>query len=399
MFESKQNKCIKGWRTKNLIKHFVRCSHKMNNPKLMTCLLLLIVLVLPGIGDLSTGSGRAEEEEYFGKSIPDPSYPYREENVYFVNEESDVKLAGTLTLPDAEELYPASVLISGGGAHDRDYTMFGQKPFMVMADYLSRRGIAVLRYDNRGTGESTGNRSISTTEDYAGDALAAVKFLKSRSDIDPDLIGLIGHSEGGTIGSLVAKVTSDVGFLVMIAAPGLSGVEYNLQYEESVGKAMGLIEKELEERRAFQKKVFEVVLNEKEAETAGARLVEIYREEYPDLTKEKIEAGINRLISPWFVYSLSYDPSTTLKSLRCPVLVIFGGKDVQVPPEGNAKAIRHALAASESEDYRVEIIPDLNHLMQTSITGSPEEYGKIEETISPILLEVIGSWARERLID
>ncbi len=336
---------------------------------------------------------------YFNSGSPPLPYTYRAANVYFVNEQSDVNLAGTLTLPDGNPTFPAAVLISGGGAHDRDYTIFGQKPFKIMADYLSRRGIAVLRYDDRGTGESTGDRSISTTEDYAEDALAAVEFLKSRSDIDPDRICLIGHSEGGTIASIVAAKYPNISCVIMIASPGLGGVEYNLQYEMAVGRAMGLTEKKLEERRAIQEKVFEVILNKKDGDTAKVQLTKIYRENYPDLTEEKVEAGLKRLLSPWFIYNLTYDPATTLKSIQCPVLVIFGERDVQVPPKDNAKAIRGALAGSESNDYRIEIIPELNHLMQTCVTGSPEEYGKIEETISPILLELIGDWTQEWLFE
>lgn len=367
--------------------------------KLITCLTVVIALVALGVGDLSLGSGQVQERESINYDTPVPPYPYEEEDVYFVNEGANVKLAGTLTLPDRKPPYPSVVLVSGGGAHDRDYTVFGGKPFLVLSDFFTRRGIAVMRYDDRGTGESTGDRSISTTKDYADDALAAVQFLKSRSDIDPDRIGLIGHSEGGTIASRVAVESSDVAFAVMMATPGLRGIEYNLQYEESMGRAMGLTREELADRRAFQEEVFGIVLGERKRYIAKEKLEEIYRANYPNLPEEMLRSGIKRLLSPWFVFNLKYDPEVTLKSITCPVLAIFGEKDAQVPPAGNARAIEKALASSKSEEYSVEIIPDLNHFMQTSKTGSPEEYSRTEETISPDLLELIMGWIEERLAD
>jgi hypothetical protein len=362
-----------------------------------TVYLAVALLIALGVGGLGSEQAKGEELIKYGTAVP--PYLYEEKEVSFVNKKANVILAGTLTLPDRDPPYPSAVLISGGGAHDRDYTIFGGKPFLVVSDFLTRRGIAVLRYDDRGTGESTGDRSISTTKDYAGDALAAVQFLKSRSDIDPDRIGLIGHSEGGTIASLAAVESSGVAFVIMMATPGLAGIDYNLQYEESIGRMSGLSEKDLAERRAFQERIFAVVLGEKDKDIARRKLEEIYRKNYPDLSKERINWGIKRLLSPWFVYNLRYDPAVTLESIRCPVLAVFGEKDVQVPPEGNAKAIKEALGRSGSYNHVVEVIPDLNHFMQTSETGWPEEYGKIDETISSAVLELIGDWIKLQLGD
>jgi len=371
----------------------------MKLAKLPICLAVVVSLLALGVGGLSLGSEQVEEKESIDYEAPTLPYPYEEEEVSFVNEGANVKLAGTLTLPDREPPYPSVVLISGGGAHDRDYTIFGSKPFFILSDFLTRRGISVLRYDDRGTVESTGDRSISTTKDYAGDALAALEFLKSRSDIDPDRIGIIGHSEGGTIASLAAVESSDVAFVVMMATPGLTGIEYNLQYEESIGRMSGLGKEELAERSAFQEKIFAVVLGERDRDSAKEKLEEIYRTNYPNLPEEKIKRGIERLLSPWFIFNLKYNPKVTLKSVTCPVLAIFGEKDVQVPPDGNAQAIEKALTSSKSVEYAVEILPDLNHFMQTSVTGSPGEYGEIEETISPIVLELVGGWIEKQLTD
>jgi len=365
----------------------------------MICLTVVVTLLALGVGSLSLGSEQVKEKESINCGIPVTPYPYEDEDVYFFNKRANVILAGTLTVPDREPPYPSVILVSGGGAHDRDYTILGHKPFLVLSDFLTRRGIAVLRYDDRGTGESSGDRSESTTKDYASDAIAALEFLKSRSKIDPDHIGFIGHSEGGTIASLAAVESSDVAFIVIMATPGLGGIEYNLQYEESMGRIMGLTGEEIAQKKDLQKKVFKVILGEQDRNAAEEKLEEIYRANYPDLPEERLRSGIKRLLSPWFIFNLKYDPEVTLKSITCPVLAIFGEKDAQVPPDGNAQAIEKALASSKSEEYSVEIIPDLNHFMQTSETGSPEEYGRIEETISPELLELLEDWIEERLAD
>ncbi len=323
---------------------------------------------------------------------PVPPYPYNEEDVTFLNEESNIELAGTLTWPADEQPCPAAILIPGVGAHDRDYFILGHRPFLVLSDYLTRRGIAVLRFDERGVGASKGDRSQATSEDYARDVIAGVDFLKTRKEINPHLIGLIGHSEGGTIAALAAAGSSDVAYIVMMGSPGLPGVEYNYQYEESMGRALGLSEEAIAAKRAFQERALNVVLHEKDYAVAEEKLRRIYEEFDPHIPETQKKVAVKRLLSPWFRFNVTHDPGDTLRALKCPVLAITGEKDVHVPPDGNIEAIRHALEAGGNRDYIVEELPGLNHFLQTAETGAPLEYGKIEQTISPIVLELVGVW-------
>jgi pimeloyl-ACP methyl ester carboxylesterase len=326
---------------------------------------------------------------------PVPPYPYNEEDVTFVNREANIELAGTLTWPREEHPCPAVILIPGVGAHDRDYFILGHRPFLVLSDYLTRRGVAVLRFDERGVGASKGDRSQATSEDYARDVMAGIDLLKARKEINPRLIGLIGHSEGGTIASLAAARSTDVAYMVMMGSPGLPGVEYNYQYEESMGRALGLSEDAIAAKRAFQERVLNVVLHEKDYDIAEEKLRRIYQEFDPRISDMQEKTAVKRLLSPWFRFSVTHDPGATLRVVRCPVLAITGEKDVHVPPDGNMEAIRHALETGGNRDYTVEELPDLNHFFQTAETGAPLEYGKIEETISPIVLELVGVWILE----
>ncbi|HKJ66616.1 MAG TPA: alpha/beta fold hydrolase, partial [bacterium] len=230
---------------------------------------------------------------------PIPPYPYNTEDVTFVNSKANVELAGTLSWPEQGSPYPAVILIPGTGAHDRDYSMMGHRPFLVISDYLTRRDIAVLRYDERGVGASTGERSQATSEDYAMDVLAGVEYLAGRRQIDPDRIGLIGHSEGGTIASLAAASSQQVAFIVMMASPGLPGVEYNLQFEESMGRVMGLGEEVIAGKRVFQERVFNILLHEKDLYVAKNELRTLYAELNPELPEERIQSAIARFLSPW----------------------------------------------------------------------------------------------------
>jgi len=328
---------------------------------------------------------------------PVPPYPYEELDMTFVNTEAEARLTGTLTLPRTGGPFPAVVLIPGGGAHDRDYSILRHRPFLVLADYLTRHGIAVLRFDERGVGASTGDRSQATSADYAEDVLAAVDALRSHEQVDPNRIGLIGHSEGGTIAAIAAARDRGIAFIVMLGAPGLPGKEYHLQFEESTARSLGQSEEAIAARRSFQERILSVVLEEKDPAVAEARLHRLYQELSPSMPEANVQAGIKRLLSPWFRFNLIHDPGATLQTIRCPVLALIGEKDVQVPPAGNLEAIRQALQAGENRNYQVEELPRLNHFLQTAPTGSPAEYGKIEETIAPAALKLICTWILENM--
>jgi pimeloyl-ACP methyl ester carboxylesterase len=323
---------------------------------------------------------------------PSPPYPYESEEVTFANPGAGVSFGGTLTMPREGRPLPAVVLISGGGPQDRDATMLRHRPFLVLADYLCRNGVAVLRYDDRGVGESTGDRTEATTRDFAGDAESAVAYLRSRSEIDPDQVGLIGHSEGGMIAPMVAARDPRIAFIVMIAAPGLPGDEYNYQYEESVGRAFGMSEDIIATKRDMQERIYKVLLSDDSASVAAAKIRDIMLEADPNTPPARMEGAIQRFVSPWFREALAYDPAATLRKVTCPVLALYGGKDIQVPAERNAEAVEAALRHGGNRDFTVETIPDLNHIFQTAQTGLPDEYGKIEETFSPQALDVITRW-------
>lgn len=341
---------------------------------------------------------------------PVKPYPYDEEEVVYENEEAGVKLAGTLTLPRSEGPFPAVILISGSGQQNRDEEIVGHRPFLVLSDYMTRRGIAVLRVDDRGTGGSTGNFSQATTEDFAGDVLAGIEYLKSREEIDPTQIGLIGHSEGGLISPLVAVKSQDVAFIVLMAGPGITGEEILYLQSDLIARAEGADNETIARNNELMKNIYSVVKEEENNTIAAEKLRKLLTEELANMSEEEkqnagyseadledqVNTQIQALLSPWMRFFLTYDPAPTLKEVKCPVLAINGEKDLQVPPEENLKAIEEALEAGGNEDYTVKELSGLNHLFQTAQTGSPSEYARIEETISPAALELIGDWISER---
>ncbi|HII81653.1 MAG TPA: alpha/beta fold hydrolase [Methanosarcina sp.] len=350
---------------------------------------------------------------------PVKPYPYDEEEVVYENEEAGVKLAGTLTVPQSEGPFPAVILISGSGPQNRDEEILGHRPFLVLSDYLTRRGIAVLRVDDRGVGGSTGNLSQATTfsqgttEDFAGDVLAGIEYLKSREEIDPDRIGLIGHSEGGLIAPMVAVKSPDVAFIVLMAGQGITGEEISYLQSDLISRAEGVDNETIARNNALMKSMYSVIKEEQNDTIAAEKLRKLIVDEVENMSeKEKMNSGysedvldaqvnaqVQNLISPWMRFFLTYDPVPTLMKVKCPVLAINGEKDLQVPPKENLQAIEEALKAGGNRDYTVKELPGLNHLFQTAQTGSPSEYAKINETISPAALELIGNWVSEHTAD
>ena len=336
---------------------------------------------------------------------PKKPYPYDEEEVTYENKTGGVKLAGTLTLPRAKGLFPAVLLITGSGPQDRNEALLGHKPFLVLADHLTRKGIAVLRVDDRGVGGSTGSVSTSTSEDFAGDVLAGVEFLKTRKEINPKQIGLIGHSEGGLVAPMAAAKSVDIAFIVMMAGPGLIGEEILYLQGALIAKANGAPDEAVAKSRANQQAIFTVVKEEKDNASAEKRIRESVARMTAELTEEQkkaaggdagIEAQLKAVLTPWFRYFLTYDPKPALMKVKCPVLAINGEKDLQVPVDENLKAIEETLAAAKHKDYKVVKLPGLNHLFQSCQTGSPNEYQKIQETMSPAALDLMSDWILKR---
>jgi len=338
---------------------------------------------------------------------PKKPYPYIEEEIIYENKEAGIKFAGTLTLPSKEGPFPVVLLITGSGPQDRNEMVFGHRPFLVLADYLTRQGIAVLRADDRGVGKSTGDFSQATSEDFASDVLAGIEYLKTRKEINPKQIGLIGHSEGGLIAPMVAVKSANVAFIVLMAGTGLTGEEILYLQSDLISKAMGVSEQEIAKSRQFNAKIFSVIKEEEDNEIAKERLqqtVMAYLAELSDEEKNRIgdpeeylKAQLQNLLSPWSRFFLTYDPKPTLSKVECPVLAINGEKDFQVPPKENLSAIEEALKAGNNKNFTVKELPGLNHLFQTAQTGLPSEYAKIEETISPVALKIISDWILEQI--
>ena len=325
---------------------------------------------------------------------PVKPYPYKEEEVTLANAKANVTLAGTLTLPPGPGPFPAAILLSGSGPHDRDESLAGHRPFLVLADRLTRKGIAVLRFDKRGNGKSTGDYAKATTEDFAGDADAALAFLKTRKEIDARKIGLIGHSEGGLIAPIVAAHSSDVAWIVLLAGPALKGEDILLLQSELILKAAGVGEGEVSRTLAFDKQTYALVRLEKDPAALEAKLNDLVHSTSTGaaLSPAAVQSQVRLLVSPWFRYYLDYDPVPALQKTMCPVLALNGEKDLQVPPKENLAKIQKALQDGGNKDFQTTELPGLNHLFQHGPTGSPTEYGGIEETMAPEALNAVSDW-------
>jgi pimeloyl-ACP methyl ester carboxylesterase len=343
---------------------------------------------------------------------PQEPFPYKTEEVAYKNIDARITLAGTLTLPSTEGTFPAVLLLSGSGAQDRDEAVFGHRPFLVLADYLTRRGIAVLRVDDRGVGGSTGNFDKATAEDYVSDAMAGLTYLRSRKEINHESMGLVGHSEGGMIASMVAVRSPEMAFIVLIASPGLAIKEMEFSEQARILKEKGSGNDLIARNRALQESLFAVINQEFDSKVVRDKFTSLITKFFNGLSEEekkiaglseenlkfRIHAQFQRLHSPWFRYYLDFDPGMVLKKVTCPVLAVNGEKDVQVTPRENLEAIARALKAGGHKNYAVKELPGLNHLLQTAETGNISEYGKIEETMSPTALQIIGDWILEQVV-
>lgn len=341
---------------------------------------------------------------------PEPPYPYLEEEVRFLNPNGGHHLAGTLTLPPGEGPHPAVVMITGSGPQDRNEDIMNHRPFWVIADYLSRRGFAVLRFDDRGFKESEGDFASATTADFATDVAAACAFLRTRSDIRSSDIGLIGHSEGGLIAPIVAVEHTEVAFMVLLAAPGLPGEEVILAQQQLILKASGISEKGLAFNQTIMEGLLERVKKQQPAEKRQKKMQAFVKKEFKgvdpaileelQISLDNMPAMIATLDSDWFRYFIQFDPRPTLEQVQCPVLALNGKLDLQVPWSDNLEAIEAALGKGGNSNIETHALPGLNHLFQTSLSGSgsPQEYGVLDETIAPAVLELMAAWMKKQVV-
>ncbi len=333
---------------------------------------------------------------------PKKPYPYYSEDVTFQNTSANITLAGTLTLPNKEGDFPAVILITGSGPQNRDEEILGHKPFLVLSDYLTRNGIAVLRYDDRGVGQSKGDMKTATTADFAMDAESAVAYLKTRKEINKNKIGLAGHSEGGIIAPLVASRSKDVNFIVLMAGTGLRGDKILLYQQEAIARASGGAETDIQKTKSVNSKAFDLVLKAKSDEALKTDLKKFLIESQqssPSVNKPKgitddefVGIQLNQIISPWMLYFIRFDPATTLEKVKCPVLAIDGEKDLQVPAKASLEAIDKAIKKGGNKQVTIKEFTGLNHLFQECKTGLPSEYINIDQTFSPLAMEEISRW-------
>ena len=325
---------------------------------------------------------------------PEPPYPYAADSVTFRNEAAGLGLAGTLTRPEGEGPHPAVVLVSGSGPQDRNSEVFSHKLFHVLADHLTRQGIAVLRYDERGVGASEGTFEGATSEDFAGDAAAAVRFLKGRPGIDSEAVGLLGMSEGGLVAPMVHTRFEPVDFLVLMAGPSVPGHEILVEQGARMASAQGASPSAVDTIRSMQQQIMSAVRTASDsAEVANQVRSMLKKQGLPDA---QAESQIEQMTSPWFRFFVRYDPAPTLRQVDVPVLALYGSKDLQVPAGQNVGPMRAALQASPSDDATVRVLDGLNHLFQPAETGLPSEYAQIDTTMAPTALETISAWIRAR---
>ncbi|WP_299104872.1 alpha/beta fold hydrolase [uncultured Tenacibaculum sp.] len=321
------------------------------------------------------------------------------------NVKENISLSGTLSLPNEKGIFPAVILISGNGKHNRNAEFANHKPFLDVSNYLTKKGIAVFRYDKRGVGESTGDYGAANSFDFANDVRAIFKYLQTRKEIDQNKIGLIGHSEGGLIAPIVAGESPEIAFIISLAGPSLSGNKILLSQQKAIAMAKGQEPSDIEKSQKLNRDAFEIVRLYKNKDTLKSKMTEyIERISLNDPDKpesmtydEYVKAQVNGVLRPWMVNFLNYNPEEYIKKVKCPVLALNGAKDLQVLASENLPEWKRILVNSGNTKVTVREFSNLNHLFQESKTGLPEEYEKLEESFSIKVMEEMVNWIQQQL--
>lgn len=324
---------------------------------------------------------------------------YNSELVTFENSFDKIKLGGTLTFPKVGKKFPVAILISGSGAQNRDSELLGHKPFLVISDYLTRNGIAVLRVDDRGTGTSEGVYNETSLEGFINDTKAAIEFLKSRGEIDSRKIGLIGHSLGAVIAPKIASENKEIAFIVMLAGSGIPGDQLMLLQKEVIERKMGVNEMGIEMGRKNIGGAYAIIVaSDGDRPKLESDLSTYFTNTFgAALPAAQITTLSTQLSMPWLADFIKYDPAPVLSKVTCSTLALIGSNDVQVPAKENLEAIRLSTEKSGNKDVTTTELPKLNHLFQESETGLPKEYGTIEQTFSPMVLDLMTKWIQKRI--
>ena len=318
---------------------------------------------------------------------PQPPFDYHIEEVTFVNEKEGNTLVGTLTIPKGEGPFPAMVLVSGSGQQDRDEELMNHRPFWVIADYCALHGIAVLRYDDRGVGGSSGEVETATSMDFSYDAEAAFDYLRNRKEINASRVGILGHSEGGVINFMVSARRPEVAFLVSLAGPSVNGIEVLKEQQAAILRASGMSEEMVQFNGNANAQMFDIIEASNDREEADSLLRQLVKGW--GYNEELTEQTVSQMTMPWMYYFLKYDPTEAIVKTNCPALLLNGSKDLQVIASQNLPGYEKIIAEYGKTNLILRELPDLNHLFQHCETGSPNEYFEIEETISPEVLELI----------
>lgn len=369
-----------------------------------------------GKGSLPLGLIRTSDTSSFIEhkrpQTPLPPFPYLSIDTVYKNADNTMQYGATFTRPFSGNKFPTVILITGSGKQDRDENIFGHKPFAVIADYLTKNGIAVLRIDDRGMGKTSGDYETSTIADFAKDVETGIQYLKSRSDVDTKKIGLIGHSEGGIVAPLVAVGNKEVAFMILLAGSGVKGSEINdfqnIYPLQKTGTNKDVIKKFL----VLHHKLRSISINSKNAIDYDSTVSKIFldwkknqsEETLKELIRNSDEETIRSLQynyssfkTPWWNFFLNYDPSIALQKLSVPVLALNGEKDVQIEPKSNLAAIESALKKSKSKNFKTMEIPGLNHLFQHCLRCTVDEYAELEETFAPEILKIMGDWLNKNV--
>lgn len=359
---------------------------------------------------LSKGEAVAEAKR---PQTPKPPFPYQSTDVIYYNKDKSIQYGATITRPEGNGPYPALLLLTGSGPQNRDEELFGHKPFAVMADYLTRRGYLVLRADDRGVGQTTGDGKTATSKDFADDAMAGLNYLKTLPEADKGKLGLLGHSEGGMLAQMVAAQRNDIAFVILLAAPGEKIIDLMMHQNEAVLQSAGVANENIQSYLALYKPLA-LALSSPLTDTASKKAATVIVDNWLKQTpKEAVlattgirdekskEAFINEfrksVSTPWFRYFLRYDPDRYVRKLNAKVLALNGDRDIQVVAKQNLAALKASLQKSHAKKFDVVELKGLNHLFQHCNKCTVTEYGQLEETFAPEALEAIGSWLEKNV--
>lgn len=329
---------------------------------------------------------------------PKEPFDYASEDIVFENKIDSISLAGTLTYPKSGTHFPAVILISGSGPQDRNSEILNHKPFLVIADYLTKNGIAVFRIDDRGTGKSEGLYNETSLIGFVNDTQSAFEYLQTRKEINHSKIGLIGHSLGGVIAPIIASENKDVSFIVLLAGSGIRGDQLMLLQKEIIERKMGVPEMGIAQGQQNMEGAYDIILKSNNNRAQLETKLKVYFTGVfgAMLPESQIETLSKQMSAPWLADFIKFDPQTSLSKTTCPVLALNGSNDLQVPPKENLESIEKTLKENGNKEVKVMEIENLNHLFQESETGLPNEYATIEQTFSPTVLEVMTAWIKSQ---